>query len=59
MSGTLDITSPYDGSLLDTVDTGGTREVEAALETAYGLFRDRASWLPVPERITEKGCCLP
>jgi acyl-CoA reductase-like NAD-dependent aldehyde dehydrogenase len=51
VSGKLDVTSPYDGSLLATVDTGGADEVEAALDTAYGLFRDRASWLPVPERI--------
>ena len=51
MSDQLDVTSPYDGSLLATVDTSGTREVEAALSTAYGLFRDRGSWLPIPDRI--------
>jgi len=51
MSGTLDVTSPFDGSLLATVDTGGVDEVEAALSEAYGLYRDRSSWLPVPERI--------
>jgi len=51
MSGTLDVTSPFDGSLLATVDTGGVDDVEASLGTAYGLFRDRSSWLSVPERI--------
>ena len=51
MSGTLDVTSPFDGSLLATVDTGGVDEVEASLGTAYGLFRDRSSWLSVPERV--------
>ena len=50
MSGTLDVTSPYDGSVLATVDTGGAGEVEALLSIAHGLFRDRASWLAIPER---------
>ncbi len=50
-AGKLDVTSPFDGRLLSTVDTGGSRHVEAALSTAYALFRDRSSWLSVPERV--------
>lgn len=50
-AGKLDVTSPFDGRLLSTVDTGGLPHVEAALSTAYALFRDRASWLSVPERV--------
>ena len=50
-AGKLDVTSPFDGRLLSTVDTGGLRHVEAALSTAYALFRDRSSWLSVAERV--------
>ncbi len=50
-AGKLDVTSPYDGHLLATVDTGGAELVDAALSAAYDLFRDRSSWLPVPERV--------
>jgi acyl-CoA reductase-like NAD-dependent aldehyde dehydrogenase len=50
-AGKLDVTSPFDGRLLSTVNTGGSRHVEAALSTAYALFRDRSSWLSVPERV--------
>ena len=50
-AGKLDVTSPFDDRLLSTVDTGGLRHVEAALSTAYALFRDRSSWLSVPERV--------
>lgn len=51
MSGRLEVTSPYDGKVLATIDTDGAAEVEGALGTAYRLFRDRAGWLPVPQRI--------
>ena len=50
-AGKLDVTSPFDGRLLATIDTGGLRHVEAALSTAYSLFRDRGAWLDVPERV--------
>jgi len=50
-AGSLEVTSPFDGSVLATVDTGDARHVEAALTTAYGLFRDRSGWLSVPERV--------
>jgi len=50
-AGKLDVTSPFGDRLLSTVETGGLRHVEAALSTAYALFRDRSSWLSVPERV--------
>ena len=49
--GKLDVTSPFDGRLLATVDTSGVHQVEAALDTAHALFRDRSSWLSIPERV--------
>ena len=50
-AGSLDVTSPFDGKLLATVNTGGADHVDAALTAAYDLFRDRSSWLSVPERV--------
>ena len=50
-AGSLEVTSPFDGSVLATVDTGGADHVEAALTAAYHLFRDRSTWLTIPERV--------
>lgn len=50
-AGKLDVTSPFDGHLLATIDTDGADHVDAALSAAYDLFRDRSSWLSVPERV--------
>ena len=49
--GSLEVISPFDGSVLATVDTCGGDQVEAALCVAYESFRDRSSWLSVPERV--------
>ncbi len=51
LAGKLEVTSPYDGSVLATVDTQGEDHVEGALSTAYKLFRDHGRRLSVPERI--------
>ena len=50
-AGSLDVTSPFDGTILATVDTGGAEHVDAALSTAYDLFRDRSTWLSIPDRV--------
>lgn len=50
-SGTLEIQSPFDDSILASVKTAGAKHVEDALAAAYALFRDRDSWNSVPERI--------
>lgn len=47
----VQVTSPYTDAVIATVETAGEAAVEQALETAYGLFRNRDQWLPVPERI--------
>ena len=49
--GELVVRSPYDGRELDTVITSGIDQVNDALDTAYALFRNRDSWLSVPERL--------
>jgi acyl-CoA reductase-like NAD-dependent aldehyde dehydrogenase len=50
-SGNLDVKSPYDDALLASVPTAGKEHALAALETAYAQFRNRDSWLSIPERI--------
>ena len=47
----LDVKSPYDGSVVGTVERAGESSVEEALATAYALYRDRRRWLPVHERV--------
>jgi len=50
-TGTVEVRSPYDASLLATVKTSGAGHVEDALSAAYALSRDRDGWLPLPERV--------
>ena len=47
----VEVTAPYDGSVIATVDTGGSDAVETALSTADALFRDKKNWLPAEKRI--------
>jgi len=48
----LEVRAPYDNTLLATVDTADAAAVEQALTTAYGLFRDRSTWLSKQQRIS-------
>jgi acyl-CoA reductase-like NAD-dependent aldehyde dehydrogenase len=50
MTETLDVRSPFDGTLLATLPVSTGAEVEAAFATAHALFRDRRRWLPKIER---------
>lgn len=45
------VTAPYDGDALAEIESAGGGHVDAALSTAYRLFRDRGAWLPVHERV--------
>lgn len=47
----LKVKSPHDGENIGTIERAGAEEVEQALATAHGLFRDRDAWLPVHERV--------
>ena len=49
--GRLKVRAPFDGQLLGSVQLGGAAAVEAALDEAYRLFRDRDRWLPAAARI--------
>ncbi len=46
-----EVTAPYDGSLIATVDTADLAAVEHALQTAQSLFRNRDAWLAPARRI--------
>ena len=50
-AGALAVTSPYDGRELDQLPTADTGHVNDALAAAQVLFRDRDSWLSIPERL--------
>lgn len=47
----LAVDNPFDARRVATVDQVGEAGVEAALRTAYSLFRARDAWLPAHERI--------
>ncbi|AWV98458.1 aldehyde dehydrogenase family protein [Arcticibacterium luteifluviistationis] len=47
----LQITSPYDLSLIKEIPLVGKVEVEKALSTAYALFQDQSKWIAPHERI--------
>lgn len=47
----IDVRSPFDRSLLASVDAADSDAVDRALEIAHGLFRDRDRWLSVAARI--------
>ena len=51
MSGQLEVRAPFDGALIATIDTADATQVEQALATAYGLFRNRDAWLDPARRI--------
>jgi len=50
-AGTATVIAPYDGAVIATVETAAAQHAEDALATAYGLYRDRAAWLPLHQRV--------
>lgn len=50
-AGTINVTAPYDGAHIASIETGDTSAVETALTTAYKLFTDKKNWLPAQQRI--------
>ena len=47
----LEVTAPYDGQVLATMETADSAIVEGALAVAHRVFEDRDQWLPQSERI--------
>lgn len=51
-SGKVDVTAPFDGKLIATIDTGDALAVNTALATADALYKDKKNWLSVELRVT-------
>ncbi len=47
----LEVFSPYDRSLIETLPFMDEGQIENALSTAYTLFSDQSKWLPAHKRI--------
>lgn len=50
-AGTLEVTSPFDGKPVATVETIDASGAEQALQVAGSCYDDRSSWLPAHERV--------
>ena len=50
-TGTLSVTSPFDGRELDQIAMAGPDHVDDAMSTAHALFRDKDRWPSIPERV--------
>lgn len=46
-----EVTNPYTGEAIATVDMADKAAVETALQTSHALFTDRKQWLSVPQRL--------
>jgi len=50
-AGKVDVTAPFDGTHIATIETGDAGAVETALNTADELFKDKENWLTAEQRI--------
>ncbi|VAW69780.1 Glyceraldehyde-3-phosphate dehydrogenase (NADP(+)) [hydrothermal vent metagenome] len=49
--GKIDVTAPFNGAVIATIETGGSDAAEQALITAHALYRDKKNWLTAEQRI--------
>ena len=50
-TGTINVTAPYDGAHIASIETGDSTAVEMALNTADNLFANKQNWLTAEQRI--------
>jgi acyl-CoA reductase-like NAD-dependent aldehyde dehydrogenase len=50
-AGTINVTAPYDGAFIASIETGDATAVEMALNTANNLFASKKNWLTAEQRI--------
>lgn len=50
-AGKKNVTAPYDGELIATIDVGDEAAVEIALNNAFALYKDKKNWLSAEQRI--------
>jgi len=48
---TINVTAPFDGAFIASIETGDTTAVEIALNNAHKLFADKKKWLSAQQRI--------
>ncbi|MCF6431505.1 aldehyde dehydrogenase family protein [Leisingera sp. MMG026] len=51
MTRTVEVVNPYSLERIGTVETSDWAQIDAMLDTAHGLFRQRDGWLPAYQRI--------
>lgn len=51
MTNTIDVVNPFSLERIGTVETSDWDQIDAMLDTAHGLFRQRDGWLPAYQRI--------
>ena len=49
--GSLEVVNPFSGEPIATLDTATADQVDQSLAIAHRLYRDKASWLPLDERV--------
>jgi acyl-CoA reductase-like NAD-dependent aldehyde dehydrogenase len=50
-AGEVNVTAPFDGAHITTIETGDATAVETALATAHDLFSNKKNWLSAEQRI--------
>ena len=50
-AGSVNVTAPYDGAHIASIETGDSDAVEAALNNANVLFINKKQWLSAEQRI--------
>ena len=50
-AGSVNVTAPYDGAHIASIETGDSSAVETALNNAYELFINKKLWLSAEQRI--------
>jgi acyl-CoA reductase-like NAD-dependent aldehyde dehydrogenase len=50
-AGVIKVHAPFDQSVIAEVETVNSDHIEQAMSTAYSLYRDKDSWLPLHRRI--------
>jgi len=50
-AGTINVTAPFDGAIIASIETGDSIAVEMALNTAHNLFANKQNWLTAEQRI--------
>ena len=51
-AGSVNVTAPFDGAHIASIETGDATAVEIALSNAHDLFINKKSWLTAEQRIS-------